>query len=190
MKILEDVVNITIKYYNINRVFSTSYCPYGGHGHLSDLATTWTEVKQLNRKNMNMTKVRAGKHHGQFSDSEGGVWVCGKNQRGQLGLGHAKTSIKTIRCIDFFVKHNIRIKEIECGFEHVIMMDCNNSLQLFGNNYYGQIGDGLREDVKKPRKMIMFRGISEEIKTDGYHVYANIIFGDFINLVNAWSIQK
>ena len=74
-----------------------------------------TKINQLNCENMNITKVRVGCDHSYFLDSEGSVWVCGSNRKGQLGLGHAESPIKKITCINFFVKHNIKMKEIEYG---------------------------------------------------------------------------
>ena len=51
------------------------------------------------------------------------------------------------------------------------MMDFNCLVWIFGNNHYGQIGDGFNEDVNEPKEMIMFRGIVAEIKTGLSHVY-------------------
>ena len=59
-------------------------------------------------------KVRVGWNHIYFLDPEGSVWVCGYNIDAQLGLGHTKTPVKPITCIDFLFKHSIRMKEIEC----------------------------------------------------------------------------
>ena len=113
-----------------------------------------------------------GDGHSYFLDSTGIVWVCGLNNKGQLGLGHNKWAVKEITCIDYFVKNNIVIKHIESGAFHVIMRDCNNCVWTVGDNYYGQIGDGSRKAVNEPKEVVMFRDCSvEEIKSGPFHVY-------------------
>ena len=74
--------------------------------------------------------------------------------------------------IDYFIKNNIRIKEIECGDGHVIMMDYDNRIYTFGDNQCGQIGDGKQENVNQPKEIVLFRDrIVEEIKSGTNHVY-------------------
>ena len=157
MMIPRDIINVIIKYYNVNRVLSTGWSRLGGHGG-SEYVETWTEIKQLKHKTI--TKIRIGRGHSYFLDLEGIVWVSGRNDKGQLGLGHYQWAVKKITSIHYFVEKNIKIKEIECGSDHVIMLDRDNCVWAFGQN------------VNQPKEIIMFRDCTvEEIKSGLNHVY-------------------
>ena len=43
-----------------------------------------------------VTQVAAGHHHTLFLTESGNVWACGRNSRGQLGLGSKAGSFATI----------------------------------------------------------------------------------------------
>ena len=171
MKIPQDVICIILKYYNICKVLSVGGSGYGGHGHGGlRYVKTWTEIEALRKKNI--TKIRVGGESTYCLDSEGIVWVFGRNDRGQLGLGHNEVAVKQATCIEYFIKNDIKIKEIEVGCAQVITMDYNNCVWIFGDNRNGKIVDVLDEIINVPVEMIMFRDfIVEEIKSGQHHVY-------------------
>ena len=123
-------------YHKVHQVFSTGQAGNGGNGHNHNVPE-WTEIELRNK---HIIKIRVGYQH-TFLDSAGCVWCCGYNSSGQLGLGH-EDDIYEIQCIDFFVKNNIKIQEIECGNYFSVMMDYDGRIWAFGDNDRGQICDG------------------------------------------------
>ena len=52
------------------------------------------------------------------------------------------------------------------------MIDFDNRVWSFGDNSWGQIGDGTGQNANKPKELIMFRDcIVEDIKCGQGHVY-------------------
>ena len=160
----DDIIKLILKFRVINKVYSVGSDAWvkgaRGHGHTDRIiVTTWKEIAALRKKHIQM--IRVGGYHSFFLDSNGNVWCCGDNKHGQLGLGHI-TNIDKISRIDFFKKQEIRISHIECGSNFSVMMDCDGKVWIFGDNRYGQIGDGLKENVNTPKELIMFRDKSVE----------------------------
>ena len=168
----EDIMNIIIAFYTINAVYSTGQAFNFGHGHYDKetaAVETWTEIDGL--KDKHIIKIRVGTGHSLFLEANGTVWGCGGNRHGQLGLGHFE-QVKEITKIDFFVQKGIKIKEIECGWNFNIMLDTDDRVWIFGENSYGQIGDGLEEHVSTPKELVMFRDRKVDVIKCGLaHVY-------------------
>ena len=97
-------------------------------------------------KDKDVEKIRVGDNHSYFLDSAGIVWCCGGNHVGQLGLGHIEIEVGIVQ-IDFFVRKDVKITEIECGSDFSIMLDDNGCVYGIGNNRGGQLGlDKLARD--------------------------------------------
>ena len=71
-----------------------------------------------------------------FLDYDGGVWCCGRNEFGQLGLGDYRTrNIPTKLNIDF-------VQDIDLSPSHALLLDIDGVVWSVGNNDYGQLGIG------------------------------------------------
>ena len=83
-----------------------------------------------------------------FLDSEGSVWVCGKNEYGELGLGDTinRNNAEKIRGIPL-------IKSVAGGYSHSLFLDCEGSVWACGCNQNGQLGLGDRRNRSKPEKI-------------------------------------
>ncbi|MFZ5354116.1 MAG: FecR domain-containing protein [Bacillota bacterium] len=83
--------------------------------------------------------------------SDGTVWVWGNNGSGLLGKGSTSPWASYIA-----VKSNIfdgitySAKAIAAGYEHVLVLDNNNCVWAWGDNYYGQLGDGTTTSRSSP----------------------------------------
>ena len=158
-------------------------------GKDQDFIETWTEIEDL--KNKDIIKIRVGHIHSYFLDSQGIIWVCGGNGRGQLCLGHFESPISSITSVEFFIKQNVKIREIECGRDFVIMIDYDGNVWGCGDNQYKQLGlgDGDGEDknpyVATPCKVKASDNLNVEvIKCGKYHAFMrcegnkNYMWGD------------
>ena len=87
-----------------------------------------------------------------------------------MGLGHTDSPVLTINTIPFFVRMEIEIVAMEAGFASAIMMDAQNRIWTFGDNGFGEIGDGTEsEHVTEPFELKIFSELSVEIFWMGKH---------------------
>ena len=166
-----DITNTMMTFYNSTKVFSTGYSYTRAHGQTSHdkQVTEWTEIDGL--KDKQIEKIRVGSDHSFFLDAAECVWCCGRNENGQLGLGHTGR-VDGIVEINFFVKNDIQIQMIECGAFFSMMVDCDGRVWMFGSNLDGQIGDESEGDVDEPRELVMFRDLKvEKIRCGSNHCY-------------------
>jgi alpha-tubulin suppressor-like RCC1 family protein len=109
----------------------------GGQLGLGDNKDRNTYVKLEN----NFGKIQnifCGGFHSIILNDNNGLYACGDNMRGQLGLGDNKNRNTYTK-----IKHNFgKIKNIYCGDHHNIILTDNNELYVCGYNYYGQLGLG------------------------------------------------
>ena len=60
--------------------------------------------------------------------------------------------------IDYFIKRDIKIKDIFCGWCFSVMIDYQDKVWRFGDNRYGQLGGLEDEFVCQPTEMEIFSG--------------------------------
>ncbi|KDO29266.1 hypothetical protein SPRG_19926 [Saprolegnia parasitica CBS 223.65] len=97
-----------------------------------------------------VTKVSCGLYHTVIITASGDVYTCGKNDYGQLGLGHAR-SVK--------VPNHMKLNPSESdekvlsgwsGYYHTTLVTDKGKLITFGRNDYGQLGIGSKEHKNSP----------------------------------------
>lgn len=78
------------------------------------------------------------------------LWVCGENNKGQLGLGDKKHR-STFTMMPWPNKRG-RIEQIIAGGNHILMLTQENWLWACGNNHDGQLGlgDNKKSSIFKP----------------------------------------
>jgi len=96
--------------------------------------------------------VSAGAYHVLMLDKYREVWGCGNNYLGQLGTGTfgAGTHIPTR------VKLKQRIVSIGAGAFHSLAVDAQGHVWTWGDNLWGQLGDGTNADRNLP---VMVQGV-------------------------------
>eukprot|EP01084_Bolivina_argentea_P116941 207715_1 len=174
-----ELMKLITNFYVINEVYSTLYSPWGGNAqgqivddnfHM-DNYSRWCKIDVFNDKNIKT--IRTGKMHSVFLESNGNIWVCGDNHRNQLGINGDPVTMPTQ--IDYFIKHKVLIKYIECGEAHNLTIDFNKRIWSWGYNLYGQCGDiyGIKSKyVKKPKLIEKLQGLKiEKIGCGNYHSY-------------------
>ena len=124
-----------------------------------------------------MTSVVGWGHTICISDS-GEVYTFGRNDVGQLGLGHHKqVSIPTL------VPTLSKIRSVSCGYRFIVCADEKGIVWSFGDNVYGQLGTENTESYNIPQKILDIPPI-QSVACGGYHS----LFIDNNN--NLWSVGR
>jgi hypothetical protein len=106
-----------------------------------------TKLKALNDIKIKM--ISCGFHHSMALTENGCVYSWGFNEFGQLGIGNTKDS-NTPKQIEM---KDIIIDKITCGSAHSLLLTNNGVIHAFGYNFFGQIGNGMQEDIETPIKL-------------------------------------
>lgn len=97
--------------------------------------------------------------HTLIIDLDNNLWVSGRNDSGQLGLGHLED-------VEYPIKTNIKCKTATAGYEHSIITDLNGNILTFGSNKYGQLGLGDTIDRHVPTLVNMSVKIRKIVASD------------------------
>ncbi|MBN2351362.1 MAG: hypothetical protein JXD23_02250 [Spirochaetales bacterium] len=125
-----------------------------GLGFRGGIVTAPTAVPRL----ANVVKMLGGNHRCAALKSDGTVWTWGRNDRGQLGLGHTDdtpvpspmTGIASV------------VTDIACGYRHTLALSEDGALLAWGDNEYIQLGAGhdkLEEYYTVPQHVMMMTGV-------------------------------
>ena len=110
-----------------------------------------------------ISKISCGAHFTVCVDCEGGMWSFGQNYSGQLGTGNNSTFI-------IVPQKNEEISpvlSVSCGFAHTLIITTDSNLWSCGDNKFGQLCLGNKENQMKPRQT-SFSNISK-ISTGNHH---------------------
>lgn len=96
---------------------------------------------------LNVCQVVAGWGHSAIVTKCGELWVCGRNFKGQLGLGDPSQFPMNERGHNFqnqFVKveslHGKKVIQVSCGGEHTVALLESGECYVCGSNSKGQLG--------------------------------------------------
>ena len=90
--------------------------------------------------------IRSGYHHSMVLKNNGDLLVFSDNEYGQLGLENNKDKM----IIPTLLMNDKNITNILCGVHHSMILKNNGELYVCGDNKYGQLGLGHKENVFKP----------------------------------------
>lgn len=95
-----------------------------------------------------LVQISAGEAHSMTLSMSGNVYSWGKNDLGQLGLGHTenKDSPCLIEALD-----NQKVEFVACGGSHTALLTQDGQLFTFGAGKYGQLGHKSKRNELKPR---------------------------------------
>ncbi|KAJ4951449.1 hypothetical protein NE237_028281 [Protea cynaroides] len=129
------------------QVYSWGWGDFGrlGHGNSSDLFTP-LPVKALH--GVRIKQIACGDSHCLAVTMEGEVQSWGRNQNGQLGLGHTEDSLVPQKIQAF---QEISVKMIAAGAEHTAAVTEDGKLYGWGWGRYGNLGLGDRNDRLVPQ---------------------------------------
>ena len=124
---------------------SNEYSQLGVNMQTNTIATTFMKIPVP----VEITLVVCGEYSTVFLDIDGCIWVCGRNHKGQLGLGDTSTRIDIITKNSFLKD----IVHVACGDAHTIFMDSENIFYSVGDNIYGQLCLSDRDNRNVPEKI-------------------------------------
>jgi alpha-tubulin suppressor-like RCC1 family protein len=129
-----NIVNWKDAYQNFGRVVVCGDNESGQLG-LGPNSSIRNELKSVNYR---AKSIVCGDSHTVIIDLNDNVWMFGRNNFGQLGLGDDENRNKpTVLTID---GQNFKARAISCGRFHTMLIDLNDSVWTFGDNTYGQLG--------------------------------------------------
>ena len=97
-----------------------------------------------------LKQIKCGANHSLFLTENGNVYGCGKNESGQLTSNYTSKSNNIIQCI---INSN-DIKYIVCCREASYVLDSNNKLKVFGDNWFGELGIN-DESIKLSKEVLI-----------------------------------
>ena len=121
-------------------------------GQLGDGTTTNRTSPVQIKSNTKFAKISIGFAYSVAIDIEGNLWTWGINNKGQLGNGTTTDKMTPIQ-----IKDDTKFLKISAGRAgHVLAIDVEGNFWVWGQNPYGQLGDGTTTD----------RTIPEQVKSD------------------------
>ncbi|XP_062950569.1 secretion-regulating guanine nucleotide exchange factor isoform X4 [Cynocephalus volans] len=106
-----------------------------GLGHKEDMLLP----QQLNDfcKPECVRSITGGGGHSAVVTDGGGLFVCGLNKDGQLGLGHTEDVLYFTLCKSLL---GCPIQQVACGWDFTIILTENGQVLSCGSNSFGQLG--------------------------------------------------
>lgn len=92
------------------------------------------------QENIRVVKVTAGSDFSVALDSNGEVWVWGKNNYGQAGQGLDYGTDDQLSPIKVFMPNGLKIKTVEAGTSHILALAENGEVYGWGSNFTSQVG--------------------------------------------------
>eukprot|EP01026_Neomeris_dumetosa_P076364 TRINITY_DN8188_c0_g1_i10.p2 TRINITY_DN8188_c0_g1~~TRINITY_DN8188_c0_g1_i10.p2 ORF type:complete len:238 (+),score=32.05 TRINITY_DN8188_c0_g1_i10:40-753(+) len=103
-----------------------------------------------------IAQVCCGDSHTVIVTESGELYTFGRNQNGQLGLGHNQDQFNPQLVPSL---QNKKMKEAACGAEHTVAVAEGGEVYAWGWGQYGNLGDGERHDRWQPTLVQGLQGI-------------------------------
>ena len=92
--------------------------------------------------------ISVGDAHNLLLDDQHRLWAWGESTSGQLG--NASPEGVQLQPVDLAMLGSAVVTEIQAGANHNILIDSQNRVWAWGDDEYGQIGDGRIDGVDQP----------------------------------------
>lgn len=111
---------------------------------------------QETQSNGVVSQVCCGYYHTLVLLHNGVVYGCGRNDYGQLGLGHTQPRVHGLQVVSGLREK--LVSSLSCGCYHSVAITSNGMLYVFGRNNHGQLGTGDNEERHLPHPVDNFVG--------------------------------
>ncbi|WP_052419747.1 RCC1-like domain-containing protein [Hyalangium minutum] len=128
---------------------------YNSQGELGDGSTTsrFTPVQVPGLTGV--VAVAAGVEHSLALKSDGTVWAWGYNSRGQLGDGSTSSRFTPVQVVGLTGV----VVAVAAGMEHSLALKSDGTVWAWGDNSYGQLGDGTTSSRFTPVQVPSLSGV-------------------------------
>ncbi len=140
-----------------------------GYGQLGD--GTWVDNTEPVRVALPYTarikSISAGDRHVMALTQDNEAWIWGANDKNQLGTNESDAA-KSNRNIPIRIANLTSIKQVSAGIDHSVLLKTDGTLYTWGDNTYGQLGNGSTATVRKP---VSIENIGRDayVSAGGYH---------------------
>jgi alpha-tubulin suppressor-like RCC1 family protein len=125
---------------------------YNSYGQLGDGTEDFhgTPVKLRLPSGVKVTSVRVGCYHSLALTTAGRVLAAGRNSAGQLGNGSTTNHVSPV-----YVKlpAGSKVTAVRAGCEFSLALTAGGQVLAWGDNLYGQLGDGTTTSTGTPAKV-------------------------------------
>lgn len=103
-------------------------------------------------------RLSAGLSHTAYVDEHGTLWTWGSNQEGQLGAETQETGVDregnqvAVSGTSLAVLEDVR--SVAAGGDFTVALKTDGTLWTWGDNLYGQLGDGTLNSVSAPQQVL------------------------------------
>ncbi|MCK9266087.1 FG-GAP-like repeat-containing protein [bacterium] len=159
---LKDIVGISAGYSHTLAVKSNGEVLAWGNNIWGQLGINNTIYSNLPVKVFNLTNIKSVSaggtgllgDHSLAVKSDGSVWAWGSNKKGQLG---DKTEVDRLVPVQVKGENGVgylkNIRQVSAGGRHSLALDKDGNIWAWGDNTYGQLGDGTNNDTNFPIKI-------------------------------------
>lgn len=140
-------------------LFAWGHCDPPGYGQ-----NNYYDLSEVQTLGGNIQKMIAGKQHILILMDQG-LYACGQNSYGQLGLGHRQACTKP-QIIPEFSPGSIL--QVSAGAYHTVVLT-TKGLFAWGRNSYGQLGLGNTQNYTTPTILSSPPGIILQVSAGAYH---------------------
>ena len=103
---------------------------------------------------LNAVQVSSGGFHTCALLANGSVACWGLNDSGQLGMGSVSDPVPSPVRVPYLKD----VSQVSAGYRHTCALLANGSVACWGDNRYGQLGDGTKENRSIPVKVLGLKG--------------------------------
>ncbi|XP_037258063.1 secretion-regulating guanine nucleotide exchange factor isoform X4 [Falco rusticolus] len=107
-----------------------------GLGHKEDVLVPQS-LKDVSCKCQDVKSITGGGGHSAVITGSGGLFVCGHNKDGQLGLNHTEDVLCFTLCTAL---SGFCVKQVACGWDFTIILVGSGLVLSCGSNNFGQLG--------------------------------------------------
>ncbi|MFO0477358.1 MAG: T9SS type A sorting domain-containing protein [Bacteroidota bacterium] len=138
-------------------------------GQLGDGTTTDKSIPTQVPSLTGITKIAAGTYHTLALKNDGTVWAWGDNVNGQIGNGTTGTD----KTSPVQVSGLTNVVAIAAGRFFSMAVKSDGTVWTWGQNLYGQLGNGNTTDSNVPVQVSGLTGITSAVAATGaFHVHA------------------
>jgi alpha-tubulin suppressor-like RCC1 family protein len=105
-----------------------------------------------------VTSVTAGYDFACARTSDGNIWCWGNNESGQLGNGNTLKSSTPVQVLNL----GTAINAIAAGYDFACAIIDDGTVRCWGDNYFGQLGNGTFQPSTTPAVVSSLSGLSSD----------------------------